>query len=344
MCPVIRPWIGWAIYLAVLLVCVLGLLETAYRCQWIDAYAPELSRFNAPQDLHKDARPAVLTMGDSFTAGNQSYPAHLRTAVPHWRVINAGVSGSGIFQALQIAPRRFEQCEPRLFIYQIYVGNDLIDVAYHPNWRQFSLARNLWWTLTRYVTVVPYLRYRLTQLTQPQQSQAGSVQDSAGINVSETFSVQQYTPRIPLYYMLEPDVVQNSILLKGVRAQDFRVLTRNLTKLVAYCKPPLCRTYVLVMPHKAQVGPPYFAWERKLGARLDSAPEITQDEYPFVQGLRRDLARTGVVVLNPLPYLKREEVHRLQRLYYVNDDHLTPEGHRALTAYLLEQIAELRGR
>ena len=341
MFPVMRPRIGWALYLAVLVVGVLGLMETAYRFQWIDSYAPELSSFNAPQDLHPDSRPTVLTMGDSFTAGNQSYPAHLRTAVPHWRVINAGVSGSGIFQALLIAPRRFAQFEPRLLIYQIYVGNDLIDVAYHPNWRQFSLARNLWWTLTRYVTVVPYLRYRLTQAQQPP---AGAAQDAAGINVSEVFSVQQYTPRIPLYYTLEPDVVQNSILLTGVRAKDFRVLTHNLTKLVAYCKLPLCRTYVLVMPHKAQVGPPYLAWERALGARLDSAPEITQDEYPFVQGLRRDLAGTGVVVLNPLPYLKGGEMHRLRRLYYVNDEHLTPEGHQAITAYLLEQIAELRRR
>ena len=105
-------------------------LEWLYRSQLVDTYRPELHTFNPPQVLASHAKPTFLVMGDSFTASRTSYAGILQDTLQEWRVINAAVSGTGVLQALYMAPKRFAQFHPSLFLYQVYVGNDLFDIRY----------------------------------------------------------------------------------------------------------------------------------------------------------------------------------------------------------------------
>src|SRR5438552_3969166 len=109
-------------------------LEWAYRSQLVDTYRPELHTFNPVQMIAPDGRPTLLVMGDSFTAGRTSYAGRLQDTVQEWRVINGAVSGTGVLQALYMAPHRFGQFHPSIFLYQVYVGNDLFDIRYPTNW------------------------------------------------------------------------------------------------------------------------------------------------------------------------------------------------------------------
>ena len=154
--------------LALMVLVSLGLallvLEWLYRLQLVDTYRPELHTFNPPQGLAPDAKPTLLVMGDSFTAGRTSYAGILQDTLREWRVINAAVSGTGVLQALYMAPNRFAQFHPSIFLYQVYVGNDLFDIRYPLNWRTISLVRNVYWFLANHLRVIGYLNYRLRQV------------------------------------------------------------------------------------------------------------------------------------------------------------------------------------
>ena len=135
------PW-RKTLLLALMVLVSLGLallvLEWLYRLQLVDTYRPELHTFNPPQVLAPNAKPTLLVMGDSFTASRTSYAGILQDTLQEWRVINAAVSGTGVLQALYMAPQRFAQFHPSIFLYQVYVGNDLFDIRYPTNWRTIS--------------------------------------------------------------------------------------------------------------------------------------------------------------------------------------------------------------
>src|SRR5215475_15550836 len=139
-------------------------LEWLYRSQLVDTYGPELHTFTPPQVLASHAKPTLLVMGDSFTAGRTSYAGILQDTLQEWRVINAAVSGTGVLQALYMASNRFAQFHPSIFLYQVYVGNDLFDIRYPTNWHTISVARNMYWFLANHLRVVGYLNYRLRQV------------------------------------------------------------------------------------------------------------------------------------------------------------------------------------
>src|SRR5262245_26962524 len=148
------------ILLVLLNLCLpLLVLEWVYRTQMVDTYRPELHAFNPAPVLADDHRPTLLLMGDSFTAGRTSYAGILQDTLHEWRVMNAAVSGTGVLQALYIAPNRFTQFHPALFLYQVYVGNDLFDIRYPTNWHTISPVRNLYLLLANHLPVIGYLNY-----------------------------------------------------------------------------------------------------------------------------------------------------------------------------------------
>src|SRR4029453_4164046 len=120
--------------------------------------------FNPSQVLAPNAKPTLLVMGDSFTASRTSYAGILQDTLQEGETINAAVSGTGVLQALYMAPKRFAQFHPAIFLYQVYVGNDLFDIHYPLNWRTTSPGRNIYFFLANHLRVVGYLNYRLRQV------------------------------------------------------------------------------------------------------------------------------------------------------------------------------------
>ena len=128
--------------------------EFIYRSQIIDTYTPELKAYNYDKILNDENNmKSILIMGDSFTAGKNNYPYYMQNSFQDWRIINSGVSGTGVIQTLIIAPKRLKRFKPSIFIYQIYVGNDLFDITYPVNWKTISFFRNTYWSLSNYFRV-----------------------------------------------------------------------------------------------------------------------------------------------------------------------------------------------
>jgi len=154
--------IGYLLFVSIISVAGLNLV---YVSGLFDFYKPELTSFNSGKDLQSShEKDTILVMGDSFTAGNNSFPNILRNILPDHRIINSGVSGTGVAQTLLMAKDRIERFEPDIFVYQIYPGNDLFDIRYPINWKQLPFSRNLYWLISSKLRVISFINYRLAQI------------------------------------------------------------------------------------------------------------------------------------------------------------------------------------
>jgi hypothetical protein len=319
-------------------------LEWLYRLQLVDTYRPELHTFNPSQVLAPNAKPTLLVMGDSFTASRTSYAGILQDTLQEWRIINAAVSGTGVLQALYMAPKRFAQFHPAIFVYQVYVGNDLFDIRYPTNWHTISLVRNVYWSLANHFHVVGYLNYRLRQVKETLTSRqrhafsfTGTAVAASAAGDTGAFSVEHYDTRVKLYVRAEPSLIEDSVLVQGNRQHDYTIFLEKLAQLLTYCQPAVCRAYILVMPHVCQVDAAYITYMSQLGARFTTPAALGLPEYPFLVRLReRFTAWPNIHIVNPLSKLR--EVHAQQAVYYANDEHLSPAGQREIATLVRQQL------
>ncbi|MHB8067123.1 MAG: hypothetical protein ACYDIC_04380 [Desulfobaccales bacterium] len=318
-------------YLICCLACFLLAFEGIYRYQLIDFYRPELRANNLAADLQDSTRKTLLAMGDSFSAGPDAWVAFLRQKLPAYRVICGAISGTGIFESLYAAPRWFRQFQPQVFIYQVYVGNDLQDIRRPLNWRTMSLPRYVYGFLCSYVGLrsLTFANYRLAQLLASHNS--GGEQSA-----DQSFSPATFPQNVTMYTRAEPYTLEDTVLAQGERGRDVTTLIAGIKKLAGYATPE-CRKYVVVIPDAGQVSDYYLDHLRQLGARVRDPQGLHRDDYPLVTRLTEELAAADIKVLNPLPLFKAHEQPG-QRLYYRNDSHLKPGGQSLLGRFILERL------
>jgi hypothetical protein len=285
-------------------------------------------------------KPTLLIMGDSFTVSPGSYARVLQRSLQQWRVVNAAVSGTGVLQALYIAPHRFRQFRPSMFIYQVYVGNDLFDVRYPTNWRTVSAARNLYWLLANQLRVVSYVNYRIGQSRETRGTSHEPATVAADASVADgnadAFSVERYDSRVKTYLRAEPSLIEDSILVQG-RQHDYAIFLDRLEELLRYCQSGECQAYVLVIPHASQVSDVYLAQMSQLGARFTMPEALRPLEYPFLIHLRERFAgSSNVRVINPLGRLRDAQARH--PVFNANDEHLNVAGQREISALLQQQL------
>lgn len=330
--------IAFVFIIVSLLLAVLG-VNFVYTSGLIDFYKPELVSFNSKNDLSEESKQdTLLIMGDSFTAGNHSYPSILRNILPY-RVINAGVPGTGIIQTAIMAKGRIARFKPKVFIYQIYVGNDLFDITYPVNWKTISPARNIYWLIVSRVQVIGYINYRLGQIKASENQRDIEYPSARAFEKDdEIFSAERYTKRELIYSIAEPDLVNNSVLLEGARKKDFDTLIDRLVE-VLKTVPADCKKIVLVVPHKAQVNESYLRESIAIGVQFPDPGRILNSDYPFFTQLRKRLP-VDVVTLNALLPLRKAESSGI-KVYYANDGHLNNNGQKIVAEYIGSHVKSL---
>jgi len=335
--------------------------EVIYRLQLIDTYAAEIRSFNTREDLTgPSSGSTILLMGDSFTAGIDAYPAIMRRALAGVRVINAGISGTGIVEARLTARNRFAKFEPNVLVYQVYVGNDLFNITYPVNWLDISPVRNMYWMVAQRLRPLAFLNYRAGQWLNSARGfstrQGEEIGEASGerstrdeepgeasgerSTLDEEFSIARYTVRDRIYLRAEPDLLQNTIFVRGDRASDYQRFLTGVRELLSLCKPTSCARFLLVVPHQAQVHRRYLENTIRIGASFDNHTAVLQEEYPFITGIRRFLSAEGmsdVVVLNPWALFRASEA-RGEPVYYANDSHLNQTGQSILAEFVLANV------
>jgi hypothetical protein len=320
--------------------------EVIYRFQIIDTYAVELRTNNSQKDLiNSDSRPTLLVMGDAFSVGNMSYPSIMSARLPGYRVINGAVSGTGIIDAAIIAPKRFKEFSPSIFIYQVYVGKDLFEITRPVNWNTISVSRNVYWLTSNYLRSLGFLNDRLgKQVSHIREIMSGRNRnvreagaDQPALYKADSFSVDRYSGRTKLKLRADPWLLDKQIMVRAEREKDFKVFLMKLKELVSYGKADQSKTYILVIPHSCQINNRYLDNTKQLGARFSSEREILKNDYPFIKKLRLAVAgEPGVSVLDPLEYLRKQEAAG-ELMYLQNDEHLSPAGQKAIADFILNE-------
>jgi hypothetical protein len=320
-----------------------GLLEVGYRIQIIDFYKPELVSYNRPADLvgEPGMPKTLLILGDSLGAGDREvYPVYLREALPGFRIINSSIRGIGSMEARLIAPNRFSRFQPQVFIYQIYVGNDLFDIRHATDYGRINLIRWAYWNLSNHLGVIDFLNHRLGQISALNRLMNKLRGQSAPISEGDLvapFSKELHSHRERMIFLADPQLLDETINLKGRRREDFFRLIHNVQEITNFCSPARCQTFVLVVPHKVQVSREYARQYEILGATFTDKDTLMNIDYPFVRERRSSLSdRQNLLVINPL--LKIQEMERSgTKLYFVNDEHMNSKG-QALLAQSLSDV------
>jgi hypothetical protein len=326
-------------YIIFLFIVVLVLLNFIYTAGYIDFYKPELKFLNSKDDLSKqNNKDTILVMGDSFTAANDNYPNILRNIFPNYRIINSGVSGTGIIQAEIIGIGRVPQFKPKIFIYQIYIGNDLFDITYPVNWEKISFGRNLYWFIANRLPLASYMNYRLGQIMASTTGSYIKYSPSKYLDKEgNEFSIKNYTKRDVIYNIADEKLINDTILLEGKRKIDFNILVAKLNKLLSYL-PPGCTKFIVVVPHMSQLNKLYLNRAIQLGANFSEPNKILETEYPFIRQLREKFP--DVVIINPLiPF--RNAVRDGIEVYYINDAHLTVNGQNILAEIIASYLKKI---
>lgn len=301
---------------------VLVIVEAGYRVGGLDPHGAELKAFNPDLVTGSWGGSTLLALGDSFTAGTESWPFALQSTLgEEWRVVNSGVGGTTITHARLAAKRRIRQFDPDVVVFQTYVGNDLLDLRHPRNSPEIGLARRVYWWVVDSGAFAPwYLNHRAAGLA----ARRPFDPEVAAEAVSAPFSVDRFSPRDRWLSQVDSANVERQILVNAPSTEAaWRRYEKNLHNLAAQCRESGADLVILVVPHCIQVASVYRERFAALGASWEDEDLLRRSPTPFVTRVREALPSARVV--DPLQAMQQAESGGA-RIYSTNDPHLTAEG------------------
>ncbi len=307
------------------------MLELCFRFYVIDFYRGHLVGLNPTELVEQPDQPTILIIGDSFTADPDSYVRHLRENLVDYRIVNAAIPGTCITQHRLFAKSRIREFKPDILIYQVYLGNDLLEFRHPTKKGNISLARKIYWCLSDKIRVLGYINTQLPALRQAILHDLPTKTDSKAL---EVFSPEKYSARSKLQFRAEPDLLQNTILLQGDRKKDMILFTKEVNQVLQQSLGN-CDVYVIVMPHCVQINDHYIVRLKSVGAKITQNEAVLANEYPFIEYLEAHLD-ARIQIINPLKKLKEQE--HIAPVYYGNDPHLNPFGQAVVAKLCADQL------
>lgn len=305
----------------------LCLFEFVYRIHLIDFYKNSFTALNEPEIL-KQKKADFLIFGDSFSAFPNGYVEQLKSQNLEKSILNFSVSGIGIKQTNLFVKQKIKKYNPDVVIYQVYVGNDLIDVQNVTNWEALSFQRNIYWEVSDVFLSLRYLNQNFAFLKQ---------QKNLKSDFTSSFDENKYNFREKLLVKANPYYIEKSVLITEdfeLRYQVWKEELESFLKSISDNR----KVYIVFIPHKVQLNSFYFDTMEKIGAKFSNRQQIFANDYPFLEKAKTDFKNhKNVMFLNPLSYFR--EIDKAEnRLYFENDEHLNEIGQQVLSNYLSEEI------
>ncbi|WP_156112468.1 SGNH/GDSL hydrolase family protein [Lacinutrix jangbogonensis] len=317
----------------VLFITLLG-FELCYRFSVIDFYASEKNGLNTSVDLKNDSID-VLVFGDSFsaTAPEINYLDKIRNQNKKRSIINLSIPGTGIKQANTFAKKQIKKYNPKVVIYQVYVGNDLLDVNHLFDLENVSILRNLYWELSDHFLSLSYLNHKATVFKPRINSRAVTMP-------MKDFSKQFYNDKTKLLFNIDASYVEKAVSLTENFSKRYTAWVSEMEDFLNVI-PEETKVYIVWIPNCAQVNDYYLQNMETLGANFNSKESFKQENYSFYFQATQDLSLfKNVKHLNVLPQLRMKD-HIDYRTYFANDPHINNNGNVVLSNYLLSSIPEL---
>ena len=319
----IVKWSKTIIQISIILLLALLLFELCYRYSIIDFYKSEVETLEG-----KNQEVDYLVFGDSFTAATPSYVNFLSQNTQA-TYVNSGVSGIGIAQINTFANKRIQEYEPKHIIYQVYVGNDLIDIVPLTNWKTLPFLRNVYHTVSSRLRSISYLNYKLSGFASKKRSQKIRA-------LHTSFSPEQYDARTQLYLKADPYYIAKSIRITADFEARYHKWVKGVQQFLDNIPEDTAVTIIFI-PHSVQLNNTYQTRLEQVGAHFQDSVSIQQDNYPFFERAVHDFAAyPNLQFLNPLAYLQEKD--SIQPLYYENDIHFNQKGQEVLAEYLKGEL------
>ncbi|WP_299887552.1 hypothetical protein [uncultured Lacinutrix sp.] len=316
---------------SIIILVTLFLFEICYRYNVIDFYKIQSEGLNTKKELENN-NVDLMVFGDSFSATSKAinYLDMLRESSNNFSIVNYSVPGFGIKQVNTFALKKIKKQKPKAILYQVYVGNDLIDVNHLWDLEKFSIARNLYWEASDHFLSLGYLNQRLSFLNVKKDFRLKGM-------VKNEFDANLYDIRTKRFLQYDASYLDNVLLLKGDFKKRYLSWLEHMQDFLDVI-PKDVQVYLLWIPHAVQVNDYYYENMKTLGAIFGDQKIIQQNNYPFFYKAEKDLSSyKNVRHLNPLTFFQSKDTTN-SRLYFANDPHINYDGNYALHAFLQNKI------
>lgn len=311
----------------------LGVFEISYRNLWFDFYKAEYTGLNTPEVL-KSENPKILICGDSFTAMENSYIDILRDSLPAYSIVNGAVPGTGIRQHSIYIPKRIKQCEPDVFVYQFYVGNDLFDIK-HPTKGNVSVLRKVYWKVTDRLLSLAWLNFRLAGFRYRFFDDAGG---SYRPKEKDEFAKEAYSKREKFNFKAEPYLIENTLYLVNGREDQYQYFKRKLQGIIEGLAANTRKVF-LIIPHISQTSKENYSNMMECGAQFEHKL-YKETHFPIYDSIASFCTENSLVMVDPLNQIK-SEYKKGNACYYANDPHLNQYGQQLIAQVLLESLKQI---
>lgn len=316
-------WRALAITLITLIV-----LEISYRYYWIDFYKTEFNALNKNHPVNPSKK-TVLLFGDSFSAQEISY-ARLLQDSSNINLINLSIPGSCALQHELYSTKKINEYKPNAIIFQVYVGNDLLDISHPLNWEKVSFTRNLYWLLRDQFTVIGYINYRIAQL------------DAVKIEtkklpttiLEKPFSTSLYDSKTKLHILADNNFGEKSAFLLDGKNEQFKKLIQSYQQIVKGIGNNI-KIYFLIIPDVVQSSEYARKNYQSLGMTFTNTSILSSTNYPFYNKLVKSFPTANFI--NPLGNFIEEE-KKGNRMYFENDPHLNQKGQQLIYNLIKSKI------
>ncbi len=302
------------------------LFEISYRFSVIDFYKTEFTALN--KEIATDSVD-YLVFGDSFSAFPNGYINYLNQTT-NKTFVNAAVPGIGPNQVNTFANRRIKEFAPKAIIYQVYVGNDLIDVEHLTNYKTLSFSRNVYWDVSDYLLSISYFNYRFASYY----SNKLALEKEA---IGQPFSAAYYNKRSKLLFKANANYLYETVTVTGDLEDRYASWITSMKKFMDKV-PVNIPVSIIFIPHCSQVNDRYLNRMEVIGANFKDAKEYKNVNYPLFVKASADLKMyKNIRFLNPLSKIKAKD-SMSKPLYYNNDPHFKEFGHTVLGEFIKEEL------
>ena len=268
-------------------------------------------------------------MGDSFAFGlgveDEQTFISLLGEESKFQYINLGLPGSALPEQLDVVEKRHKELgSPRVYIFIFFTGNDYYfinqDKQKDKNWEQLDFSKNKlysWlWKVNNYVYHNPFLKkiYTIQFL-------------KAKILIIVNAAIKRKKGEMLL---IEPIFL---VMYKKNLPELEKFLDFTLNRLISDSQRFSFKSIFIIIPDRIQVSPAllklklkYYGWNKE-----DIDPGLPN------KVLRKKLQQANIPYFDVFQCLYNKK----EKLYYIQDNHLTAKGHRFIARCIGKELEKL---
>ena len=303
------------------------LFELCYRNSVIDFYETEIFALNSREDL-QETSVDLMIFGDSFSATSKeiNYVDRLRDVYPEKTILNYSIPGTGIRQVNVFAKQKIVKHNPKAILYQIYVGNDLLDVEKFINFNNISFSKYSFWQASNIFLSLPYLNHKASIL----KPKVNYRHKTLAIN---NFSINYYNKRSKHNLLINPNYLEETVRLNGRFKVKYEKWLEEIKSFLISIPEDTEVSFVWI-PHCTQVNDYYLDNFKSLKAQFKNPKKHLDLNYAYFNRALKDMKSfKNLKLINTLSAFKKEDKVG-KRMFFANDPHLNKLGNDVLANYL----------